>query len=432
MIYKSLETIELDDLKGLRDRKVREGSQLDYKDTLPKFNDDGKKEFLRDVTAMANTDGGDLIYGLREERDEEEKTAIAGEVIGIEGLKFDETRLWMENLIRDNTDPRLIGVRFHPIPVDKARTALIARVPRSWNGPHAVSFGRHWRFYARNSGGNYAMNAAQLRDAFLANSSLVQKLENFRSSRIEALRAQRPRDEAHLVTHLQPFESALPGFVLDMREAASSIENLTPGWQINASGMIGATPDVRFNFDGVYARSQGKYIGYVQVYRSGVTEELDTELLNEKTDDGQRVIDAIELERVLFRTVGRRLALLKELGVSSPVMLQVSLLGVQNFKLKARTVAFGGGHWVDKIFPDLIDRDDLLLPGQVIENIQDLPLEGIESREPSGVTVYNSWNAAKPLVRPLLDTVWNAAGLPHCLHYDDDGKWQGMINRTFN
>lgn len=91
MLYKKLEEIEVNDLQGLIDRRVRESSQLDFKEALPASDDKGKVEFLRDVTALANTNGGDLIYGIIEEREADgTKTGIAASTPGIEHLSVDE------------------------------------------------------------------------------------------------------------------------------------------------------------------------------------------------------------------------------------------------------------------------------------------------------------------------------------------------------
>jgi predicted HTH transcriptional regulator len=68
----SLSLTQIDEalLESLRADHVREGRQLDYKETLPGARDDDKREFLSDVTSFANAAGGDIIYGLRERREE--------------------------------------------------------------------------------------------------------------------------------------------------------------------------------------------------------------------------------------------------------------------------------------------------------------------------------------------------------------------------
>jgi hypothetical protein len=422
MIYKNLADVTLEDLRGLCERKVAEGKQLDFKDALPGGDDKGRIDFLKDVTALANTDGGDLIYGLLEEREDGQKTGVAGEVVGIENLNFDERRLWMENLLRDNTDPRLAGVGYHTVAVDDRRTALVVRVPRSWNGPHAVSFGKHWRFYARNAAGNYPMDVSQLRDAVLAGSTVLDKLESFRDARLRELRSRHGARPPLIALHIQPFESARPGFNVDLSKVKPAAEYFALGWSFEA-------PKVRFNFDGLVAVNNGAFTGHVQLYRSGAIEEVDFFLLKEKTTVGQKVITSIELERFLFKAVGRRLSLLKALGISSPVTIQLSLLNVEDFRLLARAGHMMGTGAFDQLFPTPVDRPDLIIPGLLIENLQDLELEGVSHTESSGLDISRSWKIAETLVRPLLDAIWNSVGVERCFHYDSDGVWKGVIQR---
>lgn len=69
MITKQLQAINRADLESLIENAVRENTTLDYKQELPGYNDEEKKEFLRDVLAFANTAGGDIIFGISERRD---------------------------------------------------------------------------------------------------------------------------------------------------------------------------------------------------------------------------------------------------------------------------------------------------------------------------------------------------------------------------
>src|SRR5713101_6762104 len=80
----------------------------------------------------------------------------------------------------------------------------------------------HWRFYSRNSAGVYAMNATELRTAFLLSDTLSQRLTDFRERRLHEIVTNRQeilvdrdwsgtvagQDEVErkslLVIHLQP------------------------------------------------------------------------------------------------------------------------------------------------------------------------------------------------------------------------------------
>ena len=92
MFYKPLNEVDLNDLQLLVSNKVQEGTQLDYKLTEPEKNDDGKKEFLKDVSAFANTNGGYLIYGVEEQEINKKKTGFAERVVGIEGLNTNDLK----------------------------------------------------------------------------------------------------------------------------------------------------------------------------------------------------------------------------------------------------------------------------------------------------------------------------------------------------
>ncbi len=96
MIAKALEDITIQDLDDLRNNELSEGFTLDYKLTLPGTDADDRKEFLRDVTAFANTAGGDLVFSIRERGD-----GVAKAVEGVELINPDETALRLENMIRD-------------------------------------------------------------------------------------------------------------------------------------------------------------------------------------------------------------------------------------------------------------------------------------------------------------------------------------------
>src|SRR5260370_23388015 len=94
-----------------------------------------------------------------------------------------------------------------------------------------------------------------------------------------------------------------------------------------------STPaDTRLNFEGTLAYSQhGPGIGYVQLFRNGVIEAVDAHLL--QSDQ----IPIREIERTTINTVVRSLALLNDLGLSSPVQFHISLLGVRGSRLSIDT-----------------------------------------------------------------------------------------------
>lgn len=147
---------------------------------------------------------------------------------------------------------------------------------------------------------------------------------------------------------------------------------------------------------------------------------------------GTEVIGARDLDIAIFKAVGRRLALLKSLGVTSPILVSLALIGVRGCKLLVRRVVYIGdtpGFYDNQLSSHAIDRDSLFLDGLVVENLQALPLEGY--RETNLGRIYESWCGVESLLRPYCDSIWNAVGYLRSEYFDPNGKWLGKyIGRT--
>lgn len=181
MIAKPLSAITEADLRRLIDEKVPESKQIEYKRELPEGGDKGTVNFLRAVTAFANTQGGELIYGIH---------AIDGipiELIPLTMPSGDQVLQRFESLCRDGAQPRLTGVQYKFVPLEGGGSALVVRIPKSWSAPHRVSAGNHVHFYGRNSAGAYQLDVAELRQAFTLSDTVVERIRSFRANRLLAL-----------------------------------------------------------------------------------------------------------------------------------------------------------------------------------------------------------------------------------------------------
>ena len=63
-----------DDLNNFIKNKIEENTNLEYKDPLSL---DNKREIAKDISAMANSNGGIIIYGLCEDNKDHKPTRIA-------------------------------------------------------------------------------------------------------------------------------------------------------------------------------------------------------------------------------------------------------------------------------------------------------------------------------------------------------------------
>src|SRR5438105_3890169 len=106
---------------------------------------------------------------------------VPNEIAPLDIVPDSEILKW-EQVIRGAIDPRIPGIRLRAIAV-KGGHMLLIRIPRSFVGPHVVTYKKSFRFYARTSAGKYPLDVSELRSAFLAGSALGDQIRNFRVER---------------------------------------------------------------------------------------------------------------------------------------------------------------------------------------------------------------------------------------------------------
>lgn len=155
------------DLQRLIDDGVGEGPNLEYKRATYGGSDQDHFEFLADISAFANTDGGDLILGV------EETDGRPSKLCGVQG-NADVELLRLESIALAGLQPRIPALRMRFVPLASGGNALLIRVPSSRIGPHRVTYRGRNRFWARQGGRKYEPDVGELRllfngstDAFL-------------------------------------------------------------------------------------------------------------------------------------------------------------------------------------------------------------------------------------------------------------------------
>jgi predicted HTH transcriptional regulator len=180
MIQKDIDQITEKDLQALIDNSVLERRTIEYKRLLPSNSDVDKKEFLADVSSFANASGGDLIYGIIQDKE----TGAPERLEGLDIKNVDQEILRLDNLIRNGIEPRIPSLAIKPISLSNSRVALIIRINKSWVSPHRVSFKEYDKFYTRGSNGKYPLDVTELRIAFTLAETVAEKIRRFRENRI--------------------------------------------------------------------------------------------------------------------------------------------------------------------------------------------------------------------------------------------------------
>ena len=152
------------DLQRLIDDGVREDLHLEFKSGPAAANADKERnEMSKDVSAMANADGGQIVYGLKEAKAPGVATAVATEFWPVDGGRY--TRETMEQVLRSKISPPIEGVKVHAIQVSEnaADVAFVVEVPRAETlAPHQAS---DRKYYRRHGNTTDAMADYEVRDA---------------------------------------------------------------------------------------------------------------------------------------------------------------------------------------------------------------------------------------------------------------------------
>ena len=391
MIGKSIDKITEEDLQSLIDNSVLEGKTIEYKQSLPSNSDSDKKEFLADVSSFANASGGDLIYGMIEDKNTGIPKALEG--LTIENVDREISRL--DSMIREGIKPRILGITIKSVNLSNSKIALMIRIPKSWTGPHRVSFKGHDKFYSRSANGKYPMDVGELRIAFNLSETITERIRRFREDRISKIFANETPvpsyGTAKIVLHLIPVISFNPAQRYEISKIASHPEKMSP---IYCSGW-----NHRYNLDGFLTYSGGREEtshSYVQLFKNGIIEAVEGLLLEPHHREGKLLIPSIAYEKELIKSLPDYLSVLKTLNVELPAFIFLTLVGVRGYSMAVGRTGF----WIDEVHT--IDRGILLLPEIVIESYDII---------------------AKDILRPCFDSIWNACGFPRSLNYDDAGKW---------
>lgn len=174
MLDKPLDEITKSDLQWLIDNKISESIHLEYKSELKVKTNSDKKELCKDVSAMANSFGGRIIFGISE-KEQKEDGSIPEELQPIKDKSLKET---MQQVLADGVLPRM-DFRIQPVPDDdEDGEYIIVEVPQSISGPHFVCYKKENRFYKRRDYEAKPMDQREIEDAYRNFFFQEQKLDN--------------------------------------------------------------------------------------------------------------------------------------------------------------------------------------------------------------------------------------------------------------
>lgn len=131
------------DLEALIAEGERESLTLEFK-AGPAIANEKKGEIGKDVSAMANAAGGQIIYGIKE------REHVAAEIQPVDSQRFNHE--WLEKVIRNNISPAVEGVSIRMINVGPGTSdvAFVVSVPAATKlAPHQAKV--DLKYYRRHN-----------------------------------------------------------------------------------------------------------------------------------------------------------------------------------------------------------------------------------------------------------------------------------------
>ena len=137
---------------------------LDYKQAIPQASENAN--IAKDLCAFANTAGGVIIYGVREDP---QRQGVPAEIVGVTDAPDFEARL--ASIGADSLMPPLLSTRVRVVKIEAANALVsvaLAQQPESLEAPHMIIGAKDFRYYARSASTNQPvpMTEREVRDLY--------------------------------------------------------------------------------------------------------------------------------------------------------------------------------------------------------------------------------------------------------------------------
>ena len=138
----------IEDVNALIVAGVEESTTLEYKSEIDISNAKWKGEMAKDVSAMANANGGIIIYGVKE-FDEEDRRHIPSHITPLDTTKVSKETI--AQVISTNITPKIKGLEISCFVVDKAKpneVIYIVTIPQSHTAHQNLKTKHYYKRYS--------------------------------------------------------------------------------------------------------------------------------------------------------------------------------------------------------------------------------------------------------------------------------------------
>ncbi len=388
MLLQPLDQLNEQLLQKLCDDSCPESQTLEFKRAIPGSAEKDKHEICKDVAALANTDGGDLVYGI------EEHAGTAGAIQPITAEPADAAMRRIAQILDAGIEPRIQGIKMRHFDVGGGY-ALVLRVSASFDGPHCIRTNSSRRFVMRNGTSTTDMSFDQLRGAFDRTATLAERARHFIADRLQQIAVRKTTaplmEGPQWIVHLVPVAGLAGRRTVDLRSIYSKAftEFLGTDWGGGSR---------TFNLDGLLIHPSGKqndgFYAYNHIFRTGALEgaQLGGETREVSPGVKKSIVWSLDMSKFFYVTVKQYLNSMKAWGFAGPAVLSVAILNVKGFEL-------GTGNVFYRPNRTTADRPHLIPPELWIEDIDSISID--------------------EAMRHLLDNLWQGFGAQSCLDFDE-------------
>lgn len=171
-----LEKYDIEFVKSLINNEIEESINIEFKsaEALSKV-DSKKKELSKDVSAMANSNGGIIVYGINEVNHKADSISF------VNGNEF--SKEWIEQVISSTIQRNIPELKIFPIREggDMDKTIYIVQIPESTEAPHIC---KDKKFYKRYNFESVAMEEYEVRQLYGRRIKSILKLKGYNISYI--------------------------------------------------------------------------------------------------------------------------------------------------------------------------------------------------------------------------------------------------------
>ncbi|WP_040005634.1 AlbA family DNA-binding domain-containing protein [Fibrisoma limi] len=388
---KRADKLDLSDIYRLVNNRIQESKNLDFKKELKISSGDDRKEFLADVSAMMNTEGGCIIFGIEEAKGADGKNSgIACSVNGIQVINVDSTLQQIESLVENGLDPKSKSLIFSPIHIDDNNYVLVVGIPQNIGLPSMVSYSGTNKFYSRGNTGKYLPDVIGVNQMFTRAMSIKEKAEAFRQERIQLVRSQ------EFLTNIDTVGSYFMHVVPLGRQGDALVNlNFQPTIDFLRSNLkviegLGGQP--RYNVEGYcmyYEKHDNRLVDtYAQIFRDGCLEFYTNRHIL-----GRPYVHGHRLENIVIENFKSTLNIYSQLAVEPPFVVFLSLFDLETLVIKNNDFHES---------TSVIGRKRMLFSPLLVDNLDVSPASHM---------------------KPILDIFWQSGNMEGSPNYNKEGQW---------